>query len=191
MHNIFAALRDVKDKRRVKLNKDFHADIFWWFNCALNFNHREIWVESVECHDITMFSGYRRIETGITGINSVIEWPCVYLYTDGHENNIAMFSSNDSVIGYSKDCEGWGMYLPEELCFDDVGMEICSVWLGVIENPQWQNCVIRVICARKSTYSCLRKLRSRSIMLSMIFKQIYCCLIERNIHLEVNYMPII
>lgn len=191
MHHIFATLLEANNKRRVKLKDEFHADIWWWFNCASTFNHRPINAVYMECHDMSMFSGYHQIETTMSETISVVQWPCVYLYTDGNEDRIFMFSSEDTVIGYTDELEGLGMYLPNELCFDDVAMEVVSVWMGFTRNPHWHDCIVQVICARKLTYVCLRKLRSRSLMLAVIFKQLYNCLIERNIYLEVTYMPIV
>lgn len=38
MHFLYQLLQDAHTKRRVKLTKEFHDDLQWWYHFASNFN---------------------------------------------------------------------------------------------------------------------------------------------------------
>lgn len=189
MYHILSALRESKEKRRVKIRKEFHTDIWWWSNFASNFNHRSMKCATGTsiCHELSMFTGYKEIKAQVANTCTTLEWPCVYVWTDGDKSCIPMFAANDKDIGYGNNEEGLGMYLPNQLLFDNVGMEICALLVALQKNHDWSNCVKKLLFSRKLTYLCLKKFRSKQVMLLCVFKHIFWWLVHRNVYLEVIY----
>lgn len=190
INHVLTALRWSKERRRIKLTKEFHSDLNWWFELADNFNYRPMDNRLMKSHKISMFSGFQTITTESPTL-SEIEWPCVYVSCDAKEYCIPMFRADDRVICYDTNDCGLGMYLPDDLLFDDAGMEICATWLALQLNDTWCDCVINIICPRKLTWWQLSKFRSKNILLSCVFKQMFLWSINRNIWFEFVYMPIV
>lgn len=120
-----------------------------------------------------MFSSVVPVHTDIGMVQSIIEWPCVYVDIDDVGFRIDLSLSLDTCVGYvdSKD-DNVELYLPDEMTTDDICVEICCLWI-ILLKLQCSDCAVQVNCLRKSTWLCLKKKRHPSNMLASVLRLIF------------------
>lgn len=70
----------------------------------------------------------------LKGISSAIQWPCVYISGEEFESCIELSLSDDNYIGYAYGELGINLFLPEEVIYDEIAVEIASLWVFLFES---------------------------------------------------------
>lgn len=190
LHFLIKALNEAKGKRKIKLSDEFHQELSWWNVFAEHFNFTRMCNTSDINHSISMFSTVVPIHTDITVAQSIIEWPCVYATMDEDACCFELSLSLDEFVGCTRVVNNKAeLFLPDNMVYDDVCVEICSLW-AILLKSEVTDSVIQVNCHRKSTWLYLKKKRHSSNLLAAILRQIFWWSMFFNVKLVFVYDPI-
>lgn len=193
MHFLFKKLSEARGKRKVKISRDFHEDLSWWYHLAFSFNSVPLVDVTVNRFWIQVASGTYPIVTPGSGFDTVIEWPCVCIASQAEDLVAIMNEVNDTCIGFGEG-ESQGLidlFLPQVLVNDPVAGELAAIWAYLLfREGSLSNCCIDVFCVKKQTWLCLKKSRVKNDLLAMLLRHIFWWSMERNVKLLFWFYPL-
>lgn len=173
IHFLLGKLSEAREKKRVKLDLNFHEDLQWWKYSATVFNNTPLYNIYSEGAWLSMFC-----ELGSVRVTSY-EFECVVKIKD----------FNDSAISYTRKGSDYELYIPFEFKGDDVSTQIGVLWMFCMENVDLVNCSLVLFCNRKMLWLALKKKRHKSLMTNMVLRNIFWWSMLNNVNLVFLYSP--
>lgn len=191
MHFLFQKLSEARGKRKVKLSKEFHDDLSWWYNLAYNFNSVPLVNVNVRRSWIQLVTGSLPIITRGDRFDTQIEWPAVFISSQDEHCCVIMNEAGDDFVAYSQgeQMDLIDLFLPTDLVTDPIAGELASLWIYLYSHISLSNSTVDVYCMKKTTWLCLKKSRVKHDLLAMVLRQIFWWSMERNIKLQFWYYP--
>lgn len=192
MHFLFQKLLESRGKRKVKLSKEFHDDLSWWYNLAFCFNSVPLTDVNVRRSWIQLGSGSLPIVTRGDIFDTQLEWPAGIIASQDSDFYAVVNESEDKYLTYCSGEESGivDLFLPGDLVSDCVALELGSLWAYLYSQENLVNCSVDVYCVKKKTWLCLKKSRVKHDLLAMLLRHIFWWSMERNVKLCFWYYPL-
>lgn len=168
MHFIFELLAEARTKRKVKLKRDFHDDLSWWYNLAFSFN------------------------SVIQFFDTHIDWPCVTIACQLGDWCGVLNVSDDNYVTVGKGEEDglFNLFLPDDLVNEPTYCEVSAIWAYLFCHNYFNNCTIDIYCVKKQTFLSLKKNRTKNVLIAMLLRHIFWWSMERNYKLIFHHVPL-